>query len=85
MGPLLFIIYINDVVKYITNINISLYANDIVFYWDGSKYRTEQTANLFNYWCNLNRLTLNTSKSKVVLYNKKLKHANSLIDIKIND
>lgn len=33
LGPLLFIIYINDLVKYIPEINMSLYADDTVFYW----------------------------------------------------
>lgn len=36
LGPLLFVIYINDVVNHISEINMSLYADDTVFFWGGA-------------------------------------------------
>lgn len=42
-------------------------------------------AGKFQYWCQLNKLTLNTSKSKLVLYNNRLQINKLNIDIKIGD
>lgn len=76
LGPLLFIIYINDVVSFIPDINMSLFADDTVFFWGGNnvdvlQHKLSQAADKFLHWCNLNRLTLNIDKSKVVLNNNR--------------
>lgn len=65
--PLLFIIYINDVVRYIQNVHASLYADDTTFYLGDSNLTelnvTMTTAcNEFNKWCLMNRLILNLKK-----------------------
>lgn len=73
LGPLLFIIFINDLTTHINTPNISLYADDTVFYLsDKNPTRLSQnltdSANKFQTWCELNRLTLNHKKCKSLLF-----------------
>ena len=67
LGPLLFIIYINDLNKYITECHPNLYADDTALYNSSPLYvdfmlslRLE-TATL-NQWMLANKLTLNVKK-----------------------
>lgn len=71
-SPLLFIFYINDVVKHIHNVQISLYADDTAFYLGGSNISQinnvmTTACNTFNKWCSLNRLTLKLKKCKCMI------------------
>lgn len=90
LGPLLFVFYINDVVKYIPQINMSLYADDTVFYWGGKDMdsittKINEAARKFQYWCQMNKLTLNTNKSKIVLYNNRMSVKSENLAIKIGN
>lgn len=73
LGPLLFIIFINDLATKITIPQISLYADDTAFYLSGknpqklSRELTE-SATYFQNWCEMNRLTLNHKKCKSLLF-----------------
>lgn len=73
LGPLLFILYINDVIKYLEGVSVSLYADDTVIYTANTDSLTNiqilnHNADLFYRWCNLNKLTVNISKSKCMLF-----------------
>lgn len=84
LGPLFFILYINDVVSYINDINVLLYADDTVFYLSDPdpivlQNKLSDAALRFSYWCKINKLTLNLSKSKILCFNGRA----HLIDLKI--
>lgn len=72
LGPLLFIIYINDVISHIQHARVSLYADDTTFYLGGSNIPSVNNlmttdCNNFDTWCILNRLTLNLKKCKSLI------------------
>lgn len=73
LGPLLFIIFINDIADSITNVRLSLYADDTVFYLGGKdphilNRELTYASNIFDNWCKHNRLTLNQDKCKSMLF-----------------
>lgn len=81
LGPLLFLIYINDLPRNIKNAKITMFADDIsVFISDSSLQNLEQKANevmqeIFG-WLQANQLTLNTNKTKII--NFRTRHINDL-------
>jgi len=73
VGPLLFLIYINDVVK-ASNFNTVLYANDINLHISGKNHETsEKTVNhelkKIDHWVRANKICINYSKSNFMLMN----------------
>ena len=75
LGPLLFIIYVNDLclIKDIYNVHIKMYADDTVIYASGRKMSDVQDTlqNCINYvheWCTLNRLYMNMKKTKIMWF-----------------
>lgn len=89
LGPLLFIIFINDLVNYIEKVKISLYADDTAFYLADSNleklhYDMYRAADDFNQWCGWNRLTLNKSKCKTMLYTTNKKIDKSKLSVRID-
>ena len=84
LGPLLFIMYTNDLTDCIRNSQVMLYADDTVVYQSDSdiskNHRNIQgDLNRSYKWCTNNGLTINSRKTKVVnfgsanRYKKKLK------------
>ena len=76
LGPLLFLIYVNDISSVIRNCKYQLYADDTVIYHtcmneNDSKINLERNLDNFAAWCNGNALTVNIKKSKYVLYGLK--------------
>ena len=73
LGPLLFIIYVNDMPNVIKHCKIILYADDTLLYYsstsanDINKYVNEDL-NLISQWLADNLLTLNCTKSKFLLF-----------------
>ena len=73
LGPLFFIVYVNDLEPAFRNVNTQLYADDTVLYASGadmaSLVKCMQTA-LYRLqtWCNSNKLTLNPSKTKMMIF-----------------
>ena len=73
MGPLLFLIYINDIKVLNTQVHFKLYADDTVLYVSDKKLDTAypilQNEFLnFSTWCAINQLTINTKKTKSMLF-----------------
>ena len=85
LGPLLFIMYINDLPNYFPDARFSLYADDTVLYRFSSN-SSDLEANLnddlrkIDDWLINNQLTLNISKTKVMLIgsSKKLSKISSI-------
>ena len=76
LGPLLFLVYVNDLSSVVRNCKYQLYADDTVIYHTHcdikiSKEMLEGDLNRFTSWCRGNVLTVNVKKSKYVLYGLK--------------
>ena len=82
LGPLLFLLYINDLYEVLHDQNVYLYADDTVIFSTNSDLRLallgvqRELTNVLS-WCNQNRLTINTKKTKVMIFgtNNMLKRA----------
>ena len=76
LGPMLFLIYINDLENALDNCDIKLYADDTVLY-STSVDEAEANTNIRNdmkllfEWCNTNKLTVNIKKTKLMLFGTK--------------
>ena len=74
LGPLFFILYVNDLQHVLVNANVQLYADDTVMFISGSVSSESLTnylqrdLNRLHKWCQSNKLTLNPSKTKVVTF-----------------
>ena len=89
--PLLFLLYVNDLGANMLHSNVRLYADDTVVF---AKHKDERTAHLWvqtdlellSGWCNRNQLTINLSKTKLILFGTRniLKHGTKA-DICINN
>ena len=73
LGPLLFLIYVNDVVKCIKNCKIKLYADDTVIYT--AKHNFQLASNMiqedldcYSTWCKQNKLSVNATKTKIMIF-----------------
>ena len=82
IGPLLFLLYINDLHKVLNCTKYCLYADDTVLYMSDSDVNNahaglQHDLNGLNEWCELNRVTINAKKTKLMLFgtNNMLKRA----------
>ena len=88
LGPLLFLIYINDLPNISNKLQFFLFADDTnIFFESPNLHEIEKTVNKelkkLNMWLNANRLALNVSKTNFVIFapvNKPMK----IITIRIN-
>ena len=90
LGPLLFILYINDIQHCSELISIVLFADDtnILYSHTCLKKLNEIIQNEMNEitdWLNANKLSINTEKTKFILFRSKNKKVNSSINISINN
>ena len=90
LGPLLFIIYINDISKAIKNSKVSLYADDTVIYISHSDYLSavhliQSDLDSVHIWCDRNKLTINCKKTKFCLYGmRSLIRKGKTLDLKLS-
>ena len=85
VGPLLFLIHINDIVK-ACNLNTVLYADDINLHISGKKHEIlEKSVNhelkKIDHWVRANKLCINYSQSNSMLMNN---HKNINFSVSIN-
>ena len=90
LGPLLFSIYINDLITVSDRLNFLMYADDTTIYFnledfDNLTKETDSNRELekVNIWLKLNKLSLNTQKTKLMLFHRKQKHLDE-INVVIN-
>ena len=73
LGPLFFILYINDMQHALNDVNVQLYADDTVIYASGNVLsrvlnRVQTALTHLQTWCRSNKLTLNLAKTKMVTF-----------------
>ena len=71
LGPLLFVLYINDITNCLTNSKFYLYADDLALMVEhqkaeGVKTLLQEDLDIVCHWCDTNRLTVNQEKTKVM-------------------
>jgi hypothetical protein len=76
LGPLLFLVYINDLPSAIGSAMVNLYADDTVVYGSDSgcanlQQKINAAMDELTNWFRLNRLQLNTKKTVAILFGKK--------------
>lgn len=92
LGPILFIIFINDIVKSVVNCNIHLFADDTMLYITGKNIKdmvntmNNELENVYKWLCD-NNLKVNIDKCKCMVLGKKykLKTSDNRYAIKINN
>ena len=80
LGPLLFSIFINDLIHVTKKLQFIMYADDMTIYFnleDFDPVTIERDINSelenINVWLKLNKLSLNVKKTKSVIFNRKQK------------
>lgn len=76
LGPLLFIIYINDLVNVSRILNLVLFADDTNLFASGDDITTlcsniNVELHKFNVWFRINKLSLNLSKTNYMIFTNK--------------
>ena len=73
LGPLIFILYINNLGDYLLDSSVSLYADDTALYTSADSqveimlnFRVELS--IVSKWLKANRLTLNAGKTKFIIF-----------------
>ena len=89
LGPLLFLLYINDLPNISKALNFYLFADDINMYYESkSLIDMEKTINKelskLYLWLNVNRLSLNLDKTHFIIFHPYNKPLKKQITIKIN-
>ena len=77
LGPLLFLLFINDVKSSLLPVNFLLFADDLKLYFSIKSIddceTLQRNLNGLSTWCNSNKLPLNIDKCKVLRYHRSRK------------
>ena len=78
LGPLFFLVFVNDVQGALDECGIKLYADDTVLYQSGinceeAVVNLQGSVNKFANWCEVNSLTINISKTKTMAFGSRQK------------
>ena len=89
LGPLLFLLYINDLPNISKILNFDLFADDTnIYYESNSLNELEKTVNKelskLYLWLNVNRLSLNIDKTNFIIFHPFNKPSKKQVTIKIN-
>ena len=90
LGPLLFLIYINDLPNAISNSKTFIFADDTGLLFSSSNLKTiEEKVNLdltfLSSWLQANKIALNTTKTEVVLFRDPRKPINEEIKLVLDN
>ena len=91
LGPLLFILYINDIYAVSDNLDFTLFADDTSILntnknLNDLQAETNEELKKLNDWFKANKLSLNISKTKYIIFSsRKIKIAKNQIVIKLNE
>ena len=92
LGPLLFILYINDLPLSIRNCNIDIFADDATLHKssnsiDNINSNLQVDINNVLQWCKQNSMVLNEAKTKGILIgtSQRLARCQSKLDVTVND
>ena len=90
LGPLLFILYINDLPKISNNFKPILFADDtnLIFYDKtilNLKDKMQTDINKLFKWLNINKLSININKTNVLLFNIRNTNENINLNLYINN
>ena len=85
LGPLMFSIVVNDLKNVNNKLKFIMYADDTTIYFNLEDFSPEMreaeiNAELekVNVWLKLNKLTLNTNKTKLMIFHRKPRHISEL-------
>ena len=85
LGPLLFLVYINDLEFALDECRLKLYADDTVLYHPGinvqdSALKLQKSLDRFCVWAQANKLSINVKKSKLMVFGSRsaVKKANNV-------
>ena len=78
VGSIIFLLYINDVVRMLPNVHINMYADDCMLYTTGNNWNRvfaclQDSLTSFDSWCMRNNMVLNVSKSKCLVIDSRHK------------
>ena len=78
VGPIIFLLYINDVIRTVPDVHINMYADDCMLYTTGNNWnqvydRLNVSLLSFDAWCLQNNMVLNASKSKCLIIGSRQK------------
>ena len=89
LGPILFVLYINDLVKYVRKSNVAMFADDTMIYTSGKNVVElcniiNDDLELLNQWLGDNKLCVNVKKCKyIVLGSRYMLSEIDTLDMKI--
>ena len=89
LGPILFLLYVNDFAQYIENQNCNIFADDAMIYSFGRdipemESNLQCALNSLTPWYSANRLSISAQKSAVMLIGKQSQVKNSILAVSIN-
>ena len=92
LGPMLFLIFTNDLPSYLEDSKIVMYADDVQFLHQGKvqhildlQSRVELTVNAAHRWFIANSLKINPAKTDLVLVKSKKRHLSHDFRVKFNE
>jgi hypothetical protein len=90
LGPLLFIIYINDIINVSSLVNMILFADDTNIFISGNHIddivdTMNNELNKLSKWFKLNKLSLNVKKNNFIIFRSKNKKLKQIPEIKIDN
>ena len=73
LGPLFFILYVNDLQHAVMDSEVQLYADDTVIFTSGvtpeeAEHKLQPSLDVFSHWCHVNKLSINAGKTKLMVF-----------------